>query len=73
VECDGHYVRTAQRLYIAVSTLKYRLRKLHDLLGRSPSDPDLRFQLRLAFGLLDVIERMSDDDASEVGPTASLD
>ncbi len=56
VECDGHYARTAERLYIAVSTLKYRLRKLHDLLGRSPSDPDLRFQLRLAFKLLDVVD-----------------
>jgi GAF domain-containing protein/sugar diacid utilization regulator len=71
VECDGHYVRTAQRLYIAVSTLKYRLRKLHDLLGRSPSDPDLRFQLRLAFGLLDVIEGMGHDKASDVQSAAS--
>ncbi len=58
VECDGHYARTAQQLYIAVSTLKYRLRKLHQLLGCSPSDPDLRFQLRLAFNLLDVVEVM---------------
>ena len=71
VECDGHYVRTAQRLYIAVSTLKYRLRKLHDLLGRSPSDPDLRFQLRLAFGLLDVIEGMGHNKASDVESAAS--
>lgn len=59
VECDGHYARTAQQLYIAVSTLKYRLRNLHQLLGRSPSDPDLRFQLRLAFNLLDVFDAMS--------------
>jgi sugar diacid utilization regulator/putative methionine-R-sulfoxide reductase with GAF domain len=58
VECDGHYAHTAQRLYIAVSTLKYRLHKLHDLLGRSPSNPDLRFQLRLAFNLLDVVDVM---------------
>jgi sugar diacid utilization regulator len=56
VECDAHYARTAQRLYIAVSTLKYRLSKLHGLLGRSPRDPDLRFELRLAFNLLDLIE-----------------
>lgn len=58
VECDGHYARTAQRLYIAVSTLKYRLHKLHALLGRSPSDPEARFQLRLAFNALDLIEAM---------------
>jgi sugar diacid utilization regulator len=63
VECDGHYERTAQRLYVAVSTLKYRLRKLREVLGRSPSDPDLHFRLRLAFNLLDLMEAMGVDDA----------
>lgn len=62
VECDGHYAHTAQRLHVAVSTLKYRLRKLHQVLGGSPSDPDLRFQLWLAFNLLDVVEATSRDD-----------
>jgi sugar diacid utilization regulator/putative methionine-R-sulfoxide reductase with GAF domain len=68
VECDGHYAHTAQRLYIAVSTLKYRLHKLHDLLGRSPSNPDLRFQLRLAFNLLDVVDARSLDEKSDTPP-----
>ena len=62
VECDGHYERTAERLYVAVSTLKYRLRKLRDVLGESPSDPELHFRLRLAFSLLDLVEAMGIDD-----------
>jgi GAF domain-containing protein/sugar diacid utilization regulator len=71
VECDGHYERTAQRLYVAVSTLKYRLRKLREVLGESPSDPDLHFRLRLAFNLLDLMEAMGADDA--LGRSASRD
>ena len=47
---------------MAVSTLKYRLRKLRDVLGESPSDPELHFRLRLAFSLLDLVEAMGIDD-----------
>jgi GAF domain-containing protein/sugar diacid utilization regulator len=63
VACDGHYERSAERLFVSVSTLKYRLRKLREVLGASPSDPELRFRLRLAFSLLDLMEALGIDDA----------
>jgi DNA-binding PucR family transcriptional regulator len=62
VECDGHYERTAEQLFVSVSTLKYRLRKLREVLGEPPSDPELHFRLRLAFSLLDLVEAMGMDD-----------
>ncbi|MHB8695600.1 MAG: helix-turn-helix domain-containing protein [Solirubrobacteraceae bacterium] len=62
VELGGHYMRTAEHLFVSVSTLKYRLRKLREVLGESPSNPDLHFRLRLAFSLLDLVQAMGMDD-----------
>jgi sugar diacid utilization regulator len=62
VELGGHYERTAEHLFVSVSTLKYRLRKLREVLGEPPSNPDLHFRLRLAFSLLDLVQAMGMDD-----------
>lgn len=56
IASDGNQARTAAGLFISVSTLKYRLRKLESLLDESPSDPSLRFRLKLAFSLLEITE-----------------
>jgi len=48
----------ATALYVHISTLKYRLRKIESILGRDLSDPEVCFNLRLAFKILAVHERL---------------
>jgi DNA-binding PucR family transcriptional regulator len=40
---------SAARLYVHISTLKYRLRRIESILGVDLSDPEDCFNLRLAF------------------------
>jgi DNA-binding PucR family transcriptional regulator len=49
----------ATALFVHVSTLKYRVRKIESMLGIDLSDPDVRFNLRLAFKILAVQGRPS--------------
>jgi sugar diacid utilization regulator/putative methionine-R-sulfoxide reductase with GAF domain len=56
VECGGHHARTAERCFVAVSTLKYRLAKAERVLGAHPGDPELTFRLMLAFKVMDLLE-----------------
>lgn len=39
---------TAEKMYIHVNTLKYRLHKISELLGVDLKDPNIRFRLRMA-------------------------
>lgn len=55
LETGGHQRETADRCHIATSTLKYRLAKIRDVLGRNPADPDTQFELMLAFKLRDLL------------------
>jgi len=48
----------ATALYVHISTLKYRLRKIESILGRDLSDPEVCFNLRLAFKILAVHQRL---------------
>ncbi len=48
---DGHHGRTAGRLFIGVTTLKYRLSRIAELLGVDLRDGAVRFQLQLAVHL----------------------
>ena len=61
LDADGHQPTTAAACFIHVSTLKYRLKKVRELLGRDLSDPEVRFQLRLAFKLMDLLEALGVD------------
>jgi DNA-binding PucR family transcriptional regulator/putative methionine-R-sulfoxide reductase with GAF domain len=56
LEADGHHATIAEKCHIHKSTVKYRLGRLRDVLGRSLGDPDVRFELRLAFALADTLE-----------------
>ncbi|MEW6477106.1 MAG: helix-turn-helix domain-containing protein [Actinomycetota bacterium] len=49
----------ASALFVHISTLKYRLRKIESILGVDLSDPEECFNLRLAFKILAVQERLS--------------
>jgi DNA-binding PucR family transcriptional regulator len=53
---DGHHGRTCQRLYIGVTTLKYRLGRIEELLDVDLRDGTTRFELRLALQLADVLD-----------------
>jgi sugar diacid utilization regulator len=49
----------ATALFVHISTLKYRLRKIESILDVDLSDPEVCFNLRLAFKILAVRERLS--------------
>jgi sugar diacid utilization regulator/putative methionine-R-sulfoxide reductase with GAF domain len=51
----GHHPTAAAECHIHVSTLKYRLGRIAELLGRPVSDPQAQFELALAFSTLDVL------------------
>ncbi|HEY0397831.1 MAG TPA: helix-turn-helix domain-containing protein, partial [Acidimicrobiia bacterium] len=49
----------ATSLFVHISTLKYRLRKIESILGVDLSDPEVCFNLRLAFKIVAVQERLT--------------
>ena len=49
----------ATALFVHISTLKYRLRKIESILDIDLSDPEVCFNLRLAFKILAVRERLT--------------
>jgi putative methionine-R-sulfoxide reductase with GAF domain len=58
---DGHHGRTCGRLFIGITTLKYRLGRIAELLDVDLRDGQVRFQLRLALhlhGLLEAREKV---------------
>ena len=61
----GNRAAVADRCHIHESTVKYRMRKAADLLGVTLSHPRVRFELTLAFEMLDVLS-MLDVDAFAV-------
>jgi sugar diacid utilization regulator len=61
LDADGHHATVAERCFIHVSTLKYRLGRINELLEAPLSDPDTRFDLRLAFRILDLLEALGID------------
>lgn len=61
VEADGHQQLVATRCEIHLNTLKYRLTRIEQLLGYSLRDTDRRFELRLAFALLDLLDTVGLD------------
>lgn len=46
--CGESLKLTSERMFIHVNTLKYRLRRIADLLGVDLKDPNVRFRLRMA-------------------------
>ncbi len=53
---NGSLEATAKELFIHVSTLRYRLRRIQELTGMDLDDPDTRFSLQLALTLLTLAE-----------------
>jgi GAF domain-containing protein len=55
LEADGHHGTIAERCHIHKSTVKYRLSRIAEVLERTLSDPEVRFELRLAVAIADVL------------------
>jgi sugar diacid utilization regulator len=55
LQSGGHQPSAAASCHIHVSTLKYRIGRIAELLGRSVSDPSVQFELALAFSTLDLL------------------
>lgn len=51
--------RTAERLFVHVNTIVYRLRRIEELLDRDLKDPATIFELSLAVRILDLIDAVS--------------
>jgi hypothetical protein len=54
IAADYSVAQAARRLYVHPNTVKYRLRRIRDLLGGDPSRGDLRLQIELALKILDL-------------------
>jgi sugar diacid utilization regulator/putative methionine-R-sulfoxide reductase with GAF domain len=58
VAADGNVAETARACFVHKNTLRYRLRRIAEVLGRDPADPDAKFHLRMAFDLVDLFASM---------------
>jgi DNA-binding PucR family transcriptional regulator len=54
VAADYSVAQAARRLYVHPNTVKYRLRRIRELIGGDPSRGDLRLQIELALKILDL-------------------
>jgi DNA-binding PucR family transcriptional regulator len=61
LDADGHQPTVAAACFIHVSTLKYRMKKIRELLDDDLGDPDTRFQLKLSCKLMDLLEALDLD------------
>ena len=61
VAADGNVAETAQACFMHKNTLRYRLKRLTEVLGRDPAEPDAKFHLRMAFDLVDLFAGMGID------------
>jgi hypothetical protein len=59
LECGGKYDNTAAELHIHRSTLRYRLRRIHQLTGIDLNDVDCRLNLHIATRAWSVLRRHS--------------
>ena len=60
----SHFGRAAERCHVHQSTIKYRLRRIHELLGCDLADAEVRFDLMLALKILRLL-RAADADPNK--------
>jgi len=58
LDTGGNHPVTATRCQVHLNTVKYRLNRAAELLGRPLNEPATRFELSLAFAVADVLEAM---------------
>ncbi|EGO65247.1 PucR family transcriptional regulator [Acetonema longum] len=57
LECQGNVVAAAEKLFIHRNTLRYRLERLQELLGRDWDNPDYRFTLWMALKARNLLQK----------------
>lgn len=57
LECQGNIVAAAEKLFIRRNTLRYRLERLKELLGRDWDNPDYRFTLWMALKARNLLQQ----------------
>jgi hypothetical protein len=67
VAADGNVAETAKACFVHKNTLRYRLRRVGEVLGRDPAEADAKFHLRMAFDLVDLFAGMGIDVLPEAG------
>lgn len=60
--------QTAERLLIHLSTLKYRIRRIHEILRLNFQDPEISFNLQLALRIFKAREKLSGASDESVEP-----
>jgi hypothetical protein len=68
VSADGNIAEAAKACFVHKNTLRYRLQRLTEILGRDPALPDAKFELRMAFDLLDLFAALGVDLLPRTGP-----
>jgi DNA-binding PucR family transcriptional regulator len=68
----GNRPDTAERCHVHVSTVKYRMQRAAELLGRELSDPRVRFELQLAFQVRETLMTLGIDPLAGL-PDAKAD
>jgi sugar diacid utilization regulator/GAF domain-containing protein len=58
LEHDGSQANAAAACHVHISTLKYRIARAAEVLGVSPHEPQTRYELRLAFSVLEVLRSL---------------
>jgi GAF domain-containing protein/sugar diacid utilization regulator len=61
VAADGSVAEAAAACFVHKNTLRYRLGRIGEILGRDPAAPSTRFELRLAFDLLALFDGLGID------------
>ncbi len=61
VAADGNVARAADTCFVHKNTLRYRVQRAGEILGCDPFDADSKFELRIAFGLLDLFAGLGID------------
>src|SRR4051794_27428380 len=54
VAADGNVAATGEACFTHKNPLRYRLKRLADVLGRAPAAPEAKFHLRMAFDLVEL-------------------
>ncbi len=74
LECDGHHPSVARRCHVHRSTVKYRLGRLAELLPSPLTGAEAKFELLLAFRLLELFRARNEDLLAMPAPgTTSLE
>ena len=63
--CEGNQTLTADQLHIHRNSLKYRLSRLHDMIGDDLDEPDQRLRMQISFQMTELFQSNSKRSLSQ--------